>query len=67
MKYLDVLEELRNQGSPNEPNTTKSYEILQGFIEDVRDPALRSELSIIYASETTVTAPPIVEFLRSST
>ena len=46
---------------------TKHYEILQRFIEGVRDPALRRELSIIYASESTVTEPPTVESLRFTT
>ena len=62
MQYLDALEGLRSQGFPEEPVTTTSYEILQRFLEGVRDPSLRRELSVIYASETTVTEPPTVEF-----
>ena len=54
MQYLDALEGLRSQGFPEEPVTTKRYEILQRFIEGIRDPVLRRELSIIHASETTV-------------
>ena len=61
MQYLDALE------GPEEPVATKRYEILQRFIEGVRDPILRRELSIIYASETTVSEPPTVESLRFTT
>ena len=67
MQYLHALEGLRSQGIPDEPVTTKRYEILQRFIEGVRDPILRRELSINYASETTVTEPPTVEPLRFTT
>ena len=67
MQYLDALEGLRSQGFPEEPVTTKRYEILQRFIEGVRDPILRRELSIIYAAETTVSEPPTVESLRFTT
>ena len=67
MQYLDALEGLRSQGFPDEPVTTKRYECLQRFIEAVRDPILRRELSIIYASKTTVTEPPTVESLRFTT
>ena len=67
MQYLDALERLRSQGFPDEPVTTKRYEILQRFSEGVRDPMLRRELSIIYASETTVSEPPTVESLRFTT
>ena len=67
MQYLVALEGLRSQGFPDEPVTTKRYEILQRFIEGVRDPALRRELSIIYASESTVAEPPTVESLRFTT
>ena len=65
MQYLDALEGLRSQGFPGESVTTKRYEILQRFIEGVRDPALRRELSIIYASKSTVTEPPTVESLSN--
>ena len=67
MQFLDALEGLGSQGFHDEPVTTNRYEILQLFIEGVRDSALRRELSIIYASETTVTAPPTVESLRFTT
>ena len=67
MQYLDALEGLRSQGFPGEPVTTKRYEVLQRFIEGVRDPTLRRELSIIYASESTVTEPPTVESMRFTT
>ena len=64
MQYLDALKGLRSQGFPEEPVTTKRNEILQRFI---RDPVLRRELSIIYASETTVSEPSAVESLRFTT
>ena len=38
MQYLDALEGLRSQGFPQESITTKRYEILQRFMEGVRDP-----------------------------
>ena len=50
MQYLDALEGLRSQGFPQETITTKRYEILQRFMEGVRDPVLRRELAIVYAS-----------------
>ena len=52
MQYLVALEGLRNQGFPQETITTKRYEILQRFMEGVRDPVLRRELAIVYASYT---------------
>ena len=67
MQYLDALEGLRSQGFPQEAITTKRYEILQRFREGVRDPALRRELAIVYASEVFLTEPPTVESLRFTT
>ena len=67
MQYLDALEDLRSQGFPQEAITTKRYEILQRFMEGVRDPALRRELAIVYASEVFLTEPPTVESLRFTT
>ena len=67
MQYLDAMDGLRSQGFPEESVSTKRYEILQRFIEGIRDPVLRRELSIIYASETTVSEPPTVESLRFTT
>ena len=67
MQYLDALERLRSQCFPSESITTKRYEILQRFFEGVRDPALRRELSIIYASESTVTEHLTVESLQFTT
>ena len=40
---------------------------LQRFMEGVRDPVLRRELAIVYASETFLTEPPTVESLRFTT
>ena len=67
MQYLDALEGLRCQGFPQETITTKRYEILQRFMESVRDPVLRRELAIVYASEVFLTEPPKVESLRFTT
>ena len=67
MQYLDALEGLRSQGFPQEAITTKRYEILQRFMEGVRNPALRRELAIVYASEAFLTEPPTVESLRFTT
>ena len=67
MQCLDALEGLRSQGFPQETITTKLYEILQRFMEGVRDPALRPELAIVYASEVFLTEPPTVESLRFTT
>ena len=67
MQYLDALEGLRSQGFPQESIITKRYEILQRFMEGVRDPVLRRELAIVYASETFLTEPPTVESLRFTT
>ena len=62
-----TLEGLRSQGFPQEAITTKRYEILQRFMEGVRDPAMRRELAIVYASEAFLTEPPTVESLRFTT
>ena len=67
MQYLDALEGLRSQGFPQESIITERYEILQRFMEGVRDPVLRRELAIVYASETFLTEPPTVESLRFTT
>ena len=57
MQYIDALEGLHSEVFPDEPVTIRRHEILQRFIEGVRDAVLRRELSIIYASETMVTDP----------
>ena len=67
MQYLDALEGLRSQGFPQETITTKRYEILQRFMEGVRDTVLRRELAIVYASKAFLTEPPTVESLRFTT
>ena len=61
MQYLDA------QGFPRVTITTKRYEILQRFMKGVRDPVLRRELAIVYASEAFLTEPPTVESLRFTT
>ena len=34
MQYLDALESLRSQGFPDEPITTRRYEILHRFMDN---------------------------------
>ena len=67
MQYLEALEGLRSQGFPQEPMTTKRYEVLQPFLQEVRDPLLRRDLSIVYESESSLADPPTVESLRFTT
>ena len=67
LQYLDALEGLGSQGFPLETITTKRYEILQRFMEGVRDPVLRRELVIVYPSEAFLTEPPTVESLCFTT
>ena len=67
MQFLDALEGLRTQGFPDEPITTRRYEILQRFIDGVNDSTLRHELAVVYAAETYLTEPPTVESLRFTT
>ena len=67
MQFLDALEGLRTQGFPDEPITTRRYEILQRFIDGVNDPTLQQELAVVYAAETYLTEPPTVESLRFAT
>ena len=67
MQFLDALEGLRTQGFPDEPITTRRYEILQPIIDGVSDPTLRQELAVVYAAESYLTEPPTVESLRFTT
>ena len=64
MQYLDALEGLRSQGYPNEEVTVRRYEIMQNFIEGVRNFELKRNLALMYAQEQYVEAPPTVEALR---
>ena len=64
MQYLDALEGLRSQGFPDEPLTTRRYEILHRFMDGVSDPVLQRELLVVYATEAYLTHPPTVESLR---
>ena len=64
MQYLDALEGLRSQGYPNEEVTDRRYEIMQRFIEGVRNFELKRNLALMYAPEQYVEAPPTVEALR---
>ena len=64
MQYLDTLEGLRSQGYPNEEGTVRRYEIMQRFIEGVRNFELKRNLALMYAPEQYVEAPPTVEALR---
>ena len=67
IQYLDALEGLRKQGFPDEPITTKRYEILQRFTDGVRNPILRQDLAVVYAAENFLTDPSTVESLRFTT
>ena len=64
MQYLDALEGLRSQGFPNEDVTVRRYEIMQRFIEVVRNFELKRNLALMYAQEQYVETPPTVEALR---
>ena len=64
MQYLDALEGLRSQDYPNEEVTVRRYEIMQRFIEGVRNFELKRNLALMYAPEQYVEAPPTVEALR---
>ena len=64
MQYLDALEGLRSQGFPDEPITTRRYEILHRFMDGVSDPALQRELTVVFATEAYLADPPTVESLR---
>ena len=48
---LDALEGLRSQGYPNEEVTVRRYEIMQRFIEGVRNFELKRNLALMYAPE----------------
>ena len=64
MQYLDALEVLRSQGFPDEPITTRRYEILHRFMDGVSDPVLQRELTVVFATEAYLADPPTVESLR---
>ena len=64
MQYLDALEGLPSQGYPSEKVTVRRYEIIQRFIEGVRNFELKRNLALKYAPEQFVEAPPTVEALR---
>ena len=64
MQYLDALEGLRSQGYPNEEITVRRYEIMQRFIEGVRNFELKRNLALMYAPGQYVETPPTVEALR---
>ena len=64
MQYLDALEGLRSQGYPNEEVTVRRYEIMQRFIEGIRNFELKRNLALMYAPEQYSEAPPTVEALR---
>ena len=67
MQHSDALDGLRSQRFPQESIITKRYEILQSFMQGVRDPALRREFAIVNASETFLTDPSTVESLHFTT
>ena len=51
LQYLDALEGLRSQGYPNEEVTVRRYEIMQRFIDGVRNFELKRNLALMYAPE----------------
>ena len=67
MQYLDALEGRRSQGLLDKWITTKCYEVVQRFIESIRDAALWREFSKFYASEASMTVPSTLESLRFTT
>ena len=67
MQYLDALESLRNQAHPKESSVDRRYEILQRFIEGVRNQNLSESLSAMYAHEEYLDNPPTVEEIRFAT
>ena len=64
MQYLDALEGLRSKGFPDEPITTRRYEILHRFMDGVSDPVLQRELTVVFATEPYLADPPTVESLQ---
>ena len=64
MQYSDALGGLRSQGFPDEPLTTRRYEIKHQFLDGVCDPVLQRELAVVYSTEAYLTDPPTVESLR---
>ena len=64
MQYLDALGSLRSQGHPNEEVTVRRYEIMQRFIEGVRNFERKRNLALMYAPGQYVEAPPTVNALR---
>ena len=55
---------MRSQGYPNEEVTVCRYEIMQKFIEGVRNFELKGNLALMYAQEQYVQTLPTVEALR---
>ena len=62
--FLEPLEGLRSQGYTNEKVTVRRYEIMQRFIEGVRNFELKRNMALMYAPEQYVEAHPTVEALR---
>ena len=54
---------LRSRGFPDEPLTTRRYEILHRFMDRVSDPVLQQQLTVGYAIEAFLTDTPTVESL----
>ena len=64
MQYLDALKSLRSQGFPDEPLTTRRCEIFHRFMDEVSDPVLQREQTVVSATEAFLTGRPTVESLR---
>ena len=64
MQYLDDLEGLRSQGFPNEEVAVRRHEIMQPFIDGVRNFELKRNIALMYAQEKYAEEPHTVEALR---
>ena len=64
MQYVDAHESLRSQGFPKEEVAVRPYEIMQKFVEGVRNNELKRTLAPMFAQEKYVEAPPAAEALR---
>ena len=64
MQYLDALESLCSQSSPNEKIAVRPFEIIQKFIDGVRNFELKRDIALMFGQEKYVEEPPTVEALR---
>ena len=64
MQYLNAFGGLLSQGFPNEEVAVRRYEILQKFIDGVRNFEMKRIFALMYAQEKYIEEPPTVEALR---